>query len=1826
MKWIPCSNNLFAVAIHNWLGDDIKFGLSLDVGDCVELIEEYGQWYRGKKSKQNGIFPKTYVHIRDASKSDPVVSECTQVLREWADIWKKLYVEHETYKFTTLRKVMLSLLESRRELLSAMLTQDQTLELQHNVISKIDWGNRKLGLDLVPRKGTQAVDSKVESIVALHYIHEKSAENAKASNSRGTLRKKSLKKALTHHLYFCMRDFGHRIGDDVEIYFYLYNGNTLRAVSERFLVKISNSLSNYIENLHSNCTVFTDLGNLELNSDLHLVANVLRIGKILHSDSIKKYEKTDKVYYRRPIGVGILSISEVMQFEDNIEQDEKEFSFKLFTCEEKDFHQLHELLIKKASGKFSLLNVGGPNTYSLSVSLKLLHGGLNQAKKDQPLLFQGTSITRKIGFADVIMPGDVRNDLFITLKGGDFERGGKSTAKNIEVTAIVLDSTGSKLNDCLFGASGMDSNSQYHSMIIYHNNSPCWNETLRLCVPIEKFSTAHVRFEFRHCSTRDKSEPKIFAFSFVRLMEADGATLSDKIHELYVYKCEDSNKLNSACYLKLQSSPFDEQASLDQSPMFNRSGKEVFSIKSVLCSTKLTQNRDLLALLQWKQHPEKISDALTRVLKLGDEELIKFLQDVLDALFSMFSTEDGNSTQYSGLVFHVLVSIFSLLKSNKYQHFAPVMDEYMNHFSAALVYKGLLSSVQHCSEWLTNCERPDPIQKCFQSLEYIFKLIIKSRQLFAEASGGQFEDSFKRDLFAVFISLNNMLTISSHDDKILPTQEALMHSLGIVFEQLYLVFSKQEIGNLIKNMLDAVPTNASPRLIQAKLHTIKDLVSGKLFHFDKTRIIILRIACKHLRIHLVRRDELKLCSEILGEILIHIYNAKESDIDQELDELCLNILENLNQTICIIMEGNSSVLCSLIAVLLGLLQQFDEQHYIKLWEEKSKNGNNQDIKELIHRNLLVFKELLSQDWQVYPNDWLLMKMSSNNIIRKSLEEFAKPLVFRFLNNHTFDSQLWCSYFSVAITFLTQPCLQLEQYHETKKRKILLCYGDMRVMMGFQILSMWSQLGEHKLHFIPTLVGPFLEVSLVPDLALRKATLGVFYDMINCEHLARGNFRLVESELIDKLDLLISENKGDEEYQQLFNTILLESIHHEHPHWADEGITFITSLRKLLERLLDYRCVMQGEENRDKRMTCTVNLLKFYKNEINRKEMYLRYIYKLHDLHVSAENFIEAGYTLKLYADMLNWDKEMLAFAPNGKETEQSECKEKLYHQIIDYFDKGKCWEKGVPLLKELSFFYETRRFDYVELSKTLNKEALFFQNILHQVRSASEYFRVGFYGQGFPSFVRNKEFVYRGLEYERIGTFTQKLQTEFPQAQILTKNTPPEQSIILSPGQYLQINNVRPISNPVHLRTATVPVPEHIASFYEVNDVSKFQYDRPIHKGVIDKDNEFKTLWIERTLLEIETPLPGILRSFEITKKSIKELTPIEFAVEIMENVQKELTDLINQYKANNRLNINPFSMRLQGIIDANVMGGISKYQEAFFSEAFAQSDLGQSQSMWVQRLKTLILEQMQILDTALELHGLLAPDGVQPLHKRLLERFQQLRQSLSGLGKIKKQYSIVNTPLPPIPFERAKSFNTDLREEDLYIKPNEAITFNYAALGIENKNRESLALPELVNSVPEKITRPKSTGYNSCLNDEPKSLNAPPLPPRGCKSNPIALLCEDGSLPIMSRHSQKYSVFDIALEDDSSFSFSRDSGISGSIHELNVNRQSCQNQVIKEDHSNACANLDKLNEVYHFEESVTPPPIPIKSGYSVSETTHQKDNVMSEPTNKDGSEIDLIK
>lgn len=58
-----------------------------------------------------------------------------------------------------------------------------------------------------------------------------------------------------------------------------------------------------------------------------------------------------------------------------------------------------------------------------------------------------------MGFPEVILPGDVRNDLYLTLIGGEFSKGNKTSDKNVEVTVYVCNEKGQPIpvsNDDLF--------------------------------------------------------------------------------------------------------------------------------------------------------------------------------------------------------------------------------------------------------------------------------------------------------------------------------------------------------------------------------------------------------------------------------------------------------------------------------------------------------------------------------------------------------------------------------------------------------------------------------------------------------------------------------------------------------------------------------------------------------------------------------------------------------------------------------------------------------------------------------------------------------------------------------------------------------------------------------------------------------------------------------------------------------------------------------------------------------------------------------------------------------------------------------------------------------------------------------------------------------------------------------------------------------------------------------------------------------------------------------------------------------------------------------
>ena len=102
-----------------------------------------------------------------------------------------------------------------------------------------------------------------------------------------------------------------------------------------------------------------------------------------------------------------------------------------------------------------------------------------------------------MGFPEVILPGDVRNDLYLTLYSGELTKVSKSTDKNIEVTVKVCNEEGLIIPGVITHGGGASYIDEYQSVVYYHEDKPRWFENFKIGVPIEEFKQAHLKFTFK---------------------------------------------------------------------------------------------------------------------------------------------------------------------------------------------------------------------------------------------------------------------------------------------------------------------------------------------------------------------------------------------------------------------------------------------------------------------------------------------------------------------------------------------------------------------------------------------------------------------------------------------------------------------------------------------------------------------------------------------------------------------------------------------------------------------------------------------------------------------------------------------------------------------------------------------------------------------------------------------------------------------------------------------------------------------------------------------------------------------------------------------------------------------------------------------------------------------------------------------------------------------------------------------------------------------------------------------------------------------------------
>uniref|UniRef100_A0A8K9UDV2 Dedicator of cytokinesis 1 n=1 Tax=Oncorhynchus mykiss TaxID=8022 RepID=A0A8K9UDV2_ONCMY len=1198
----------------------------------------------------------------------PLVQEVTTTLREWASIWRDLYVGDRREMFNSVRDMIYDLIEWRSQILSGTLPQDELTELKQRVTSKIDYGNKYLDLDLVVRdKDGNILDPDSTSTVSLFRAHEAASKQIedRIQEEKVYIRHQS---TPSFALFVTLKNVVCKIGEDAEVLMSLYDPVESKFISENYLVRWSSQgLVKDIDQLHNLRSVFTDLGSEDLKREkISFVCQIVRVGRMeLRDNNTKKLTSG----LRRPFGVAVMDVTDIITGKMD---DEDKQHFIPFHCSDLTDNMSYSLFP------------------GLWVTLKLLPGDIHQIRKDFPhLVDRSTAVARKMGFPEIIMPGDVRNDIYVTLVQGEFDKGSKSTPKNVEVTMTVYDEDGKKLENVMFPGAGDEGILEYKSVIYYQIKQPRWFETIKVAIPIEDVNRSHLRFTFRHRSSqesKDKSE-KIFALSFVKLMRYDGTTLRDGEHDLIVYKAEAKKLEDSSLYLNLPATKVElEEKGLSTTGKGTHNlgnctiSKDSFQIATLVCSTKLTQNVDLLGLLKWRSNTSLLQQNLRQLMKVEGGEVVKFLQDTLDALFNIMM-ENSDSDTFDTLVFDSLVFIIGLIADRKFQHFNPVLETYIRkHFSATLAYTKLTKVLKN---YVENAEKlTEQLLKAMKALEYIFKFIVRSRD-------------------------------------------------GLI--DWYCMF----------------PADC--------------------------REILLPLMTEQLKFHLENQEELEACCQLLSNILEVLYRKDVGPTQWHVQIIMEKLLRTVNRTV-ISMGRDSPLIGSFVASMTATLRQMDDYHYTHLINTFGKMRTDVDF---LMETFIMFKDLIGKN--VYPGDWVIMNMMQNKVFLRAINQYAAVLNKKFLDQTNFELQLWNNYFHLAVAYLTQESLQLENFSSDKRSKI----------------------------------------------------------------------------------------------------------------------------------------------------------------------------------------FQKDGY----------------------QASTQGQLKDQLYQEIINFFDKGKMWEEAIVLGKELADQYENEMFDFEQLSASLRKQAQFYENIVKVIRPKPDYFAVGYYGVGFPSFLRNKMFIYRGKEYERREDFEARLLTQFPNADKMKTTTPPGEDIKTSSSQCI-------LTTEITVKTARRGLATH--------RMYQFQYSRPVRKGEKDPDNEFSNMWIERTTYTTAYKLPGILRWFDVRSVST-EISPLENAMETMQLTNEKISNMVQRHLNDSNLPINPLSMLLNGIVDPAVMGGFTNYEKAFFTEKY-QGDHPEDQEK-LDKLKDLIAWQIPYLADGVRIHGEKVTEALRPFHDRLEACFKQLRE------KVEKQYGVKTLP-----------------------------------------------------------------------------------------------------------------------------------------------------------------------------------------------------------------------
>ncbi|KAF8586680.1 hypothetical protein K439DRAFT_1340268 [Ramaria rubella] len=700
-------------------------------------------------------------------------------------------------------------------------------------------------------------------------------------------------------------------------------------------------------------------------------------------------------------------------------------------------------------------------------------------------------------------------------------------------------------------------------------------------------------------------------------------------------------------------------------------------------------------------------------------------------------------------------------------------------------------------------------------------------------------------------------------------------------------------------------------------------------------------------------------------------------------------------------------------VFLTLVLSSPRTHLINFLESSLEIEGKENFALLLSRFFKVASSILDND--AWPKNWLNVDILAHKVLLKMVDPIAFLLIRDFVpeqrSSFEFNANLWREAFYMLLKLLSSDQLVIEDFSPQKRRAVWRLSGDIRGEGAAILLRLWEALGWPESVSanagaltryggyqvsLNTLVGHVVNLCLSKHDLLRAHSTQILYSMIVSEYHLAGQFDDIENEVVTKLDsLFMSDSKGDD-ISRAFFIGQLRHLFDNSP--VDEALrhrvaTFLESVDLFLELLLNVRALPEGEEFQDDRVIATLRLMNFIRR-IGRDEIYIKYVHQLVNMHLQSQNYVEAALTLKLHSDLHDWDLNTYIDPMEDLGLPRQTAfarKETLCLLILDYLGKGKAWESAIEICKELSYQHSEVTFNYARLSEILMHQATLLEHIVTDQRHYPDYFMVAFCG-GFPVALRNKQYIYRGYEWEKYAAFCERMLNKHPEAQLLRSMTEPMDDTRLSNSQYIVITPVTPEPDRESPIFTNPDVPSAVRRYHENSAVNVFSCSRPVIRTVGEDGMEEDETWIEKTYYTTEETFPTVLRRSEVVDTAAIEISPLEHAFNEVEQRTKKIVNLERRYsslaKTGQAISTNALSMSLNAVVDAPAEEGVPYYRDVFLMPDYL--DRHPERAELVQKLREAIDEQARVLDSCLKLHGQICPQEMLPFHETLERLFQK--------------------------------------------------------------------------------------------------------------------------------------------------------------------------------------------------------------------------------------------